>query len=123
MKQGLEASKASSANSGSDDADGRDGRLTMAGSRRVSANEVRCCEECNCVLAGPRADNRRTKYCFDCSEVVKRRQSAEWKRDLRATIGSAEYQAMYDPYPTAEEKRAYHREYQQRWRARNKNTL
>jgi hypothetical protein len=122
MKQGLEAATASSDDSGNDVASGRDGRQKLAGSRRAAASEVRYCEECNGVLAGTRAGNRRTKYCFSCSETVKRRQSAEWKREVRATVGWQEYQEMYNPYATIDEKRAYHKQYQQKWRERNKPT-
>jgi hypothetical protein len=122
MKQGLEAATASSDDSGNDDANGRNGRLKLAGSRRAAASEVRYCEECNGVLAGARAGNRRTKYCFSCSEAVGQQQSAEWKRQKRKALGWRRYKEEYNTFSTPEEERAYHRAYQRKWRARNKPT-
>jgi hypothetical protein len=67
-----------------------------------------------------RCRNRNAKYCEFCSPLVRKQQSAEWKRNKRATVGWRAYKEEYYPYAEEEEEREYRRDYLKKWRARKR---
>jgi hypothetical protein len=56
-----------------------------------------------------RCRNRNAKYCESCSQLIRKQQSAEWKRNKRARVGWRAYKEEYYPYADELEEREYRR--------------
>jgi hypothetical protein len=79
----------------------------------------------DCLGNGGRMDekrcgNRNAKYCESCSQLIRKQQSAEWKRNKRARVGWRAYKEEYYPYADEQEEREYRRDYLKKWRARKR---
>lgn len=84
--------------------------------RICQARVSRACEMRSGLLELFRV-HRTTRYCRDCSPIVRRRRSAEWKRKKRRELGWRAYRDEYSTYVDQAQERNYHREYMRDWRA------
>lgn len=79
------------------------------------------CSRCGCGLKAGRTAKKTSRYCRTCAPVVRREQSAAWKRAFRADFGWRKYHDEYSPFLNAEAERKHRREYMQRYRQRKRD--
>jgi hypothetical protein len=77
----------------------------------------RACQRCQRAIEAARARCKRAKYCQACSALVRREQSAAWKRNRRKAVGWRAYREEYYGYVNQEEERQWRRSYLKKWRA------
>ncbi|MEK6320464.1 MAG: hypothetical protein AABN33_02150 [Acidobacteriota bacterium] len=98
-------------------------RLDSGPNKFVTANSLRFCQarmDEGCKKGDGRIEPERAKtarYCAACATLVRRDQSAKYKRDLRKKLGSRGYRAAYLS-SSEEDERARHRIRVRRWRER-----
>jgi hypothetical protein len=79
------------------------------------------CTRCSCGLDAGRTAKKTSRYCRTCAPVVRREQSAAWKRAFRSAFGWRKYHDEYSPFVDAEAERAHRREYMQQYRKRKRD--